>query len=116
MTENIGPEKRKYIRHAVNIPIDISLDDTAPFHQENLKDVSLGGLCFKSKNFLDIGRVINIKISITKPIFEAQGKVVWCKQAGDFFDIGVEFTKSQDVFRAKMVEQICYIIQYKKKI
>jgi hypothetical protein len=116
MIQNFEAEKRKYIRHAVNIPIDISLEDAAPFQEEHLKDVSLGGICFTSKSFLDTGRVIHIKISITKPIFEAQGKVVWCRHAGDFFEIGVEFIKKQDIFRARMIEQICYIIQYKKKV
>jgi hypothetical protein len=111
-----GNENRKYIRHAVEIPIEVSLNEAAPFETEHLKDVSLGGLCFKSRNFLDTGRVINIKISITKRIFEAEGKVVWCKPCTDFFEIGVEFTKDQDVFRARMVEQVCYIIQYKKKV
>jgi hypothetical protein len=116
MLSNPDKEKRKYLRHAVSIPIDVSLDEAAPFTQEHLKDVSLGGLCFKSKNFLDTGRLINIRINITKPVFEARGKVVWCSRGDDLFEIGVEFVKSQDAFRARMIEQIFYIMEYKKKV
>ncbi|MFC1501770.1 PilZ domain-containing protein [Elusimicrobiota bacterium] len=108
--------KRGFIRHSTDIPIEIQMDEVASNSQEYLKNISTGGLCFKSKVHVKTNSIINIKIPLTKPVFKAKGRVVWCKKIGDGFDVGVEFIDEHDAFRVRMVEQVCYIQRYKTEI
>lgn len=107
---------RSYIRHPSNIPIDFQLEDVVVRGGDYLKNVSHGGLAFKSTSELPVDSVIRIKIPLVKPVFEAIGRVTWCRPDADYFEIGIEFLDEDDRFRARMVEQICHIEQYKKDV
>lgn len=110
---------RNFIRHPSNIPIDFHVKEVSEYSadgNEYLKNVSFGGLSFSSKYNLNAGAVINIEIPLIKPVFQAMGRVLWCRNDKDRFEIGVEFLDKDDLFRARMVEQICHIEQYKQKV
>lgn len=107
---------RKYIRHPSDVPIEIELGDVVASRTEYLRDISRGGLCFRSKIPLATDTVIRIRVPLVRPVFEAEGKVIWCKASTDHFDVGVEFLKRSDLFRARMVEQVCYIEHYRNEI
>ncbi len=82
-----------------------------------LRDVSLGGVCFIAHNPLEAGTIIQIHIPIVHPRFSAAAKVAWSRPCldGIGFDTGVEFLDSDSAFRARMVEQVCHIEDYKCK-
>ncbi|WP_455217800.1 PilZ domain-containing protein [Kaarinaea lacus] len=107
---------RSFIRHPSNIPIDFQLEDIVVESSEYLKDVSVGGLAFRSSSKLEIDDVIRIKIPLVKPVFQALGRVIWSRRDGDHFEIGIEFLDKNDSFRARMVEQICHIEDYKQEV
>ena len=65
---------------------------------------------------MDPGCAIHIQISIRKPVFEANGIVVWCRRANGHYDVGVSFRDTHTEFGVRMVEQVCYIEQYKKEV
>jgi len=115
---------RSFIRHPSDIPIEIH-----PFHgaareqvttavreREYLNNVSTGGISFKSGIPLQMDAVVTIRIPVVKPAFEAKGKVVWCHKENDHYNVGAEFIELRDMFRARMVEQVCRIEHYKKEI
>jgi hypothetical protein len=107
---------RTFIRHLSDIPIEVKSENLIVEKNESLKNVSFGGISFISDTPFDTGSVLHIRISSIKPLFEARAKVVWCKNEGEHFDVGVEFLETTDVFRIRMVEQICRIENYKKEI
>lgn len=107
---------RNFIRHPSNIPIDFQLEELVVEGNDYLKNVSVGGLAFNSKAKLKIGSVIRIKIPLVKPVFQALGRVTWCRPEDDHFEIGIEFLDEDDTFRARMVEQICHIEEYKQEV
>ncbi len=107
---------RNCIRHPSNIPIDFHLEELVSDGNEYLKNVSFGGLSFSSKHKLAAGTVIKIKIPLIKPAFEVVGRVSWCRAENNQFEVGVEFLDKDDMFRARMVEQICHIEQYKQEV
>ena len=107
---------RKYIRHPTDVPIIYELESVVKDKKEYLSDISVGGLLFKSNMFIDSGTVINIKIPLSHPIFELNGRVVWCRQKTDYYDVGVEFINADDAYRTRLIEQICYIESYKNKV
>lgn len=107
---------RSYIRHPSTIPLDFHLEEVVQGGTDYLKNVSQGGLSFYSKIHLDPGATIHLKIPLINPVFEALGQVTWCNQEGNHFEVGVQFLDQDDMFRARMVEQICHIEEYKRKV
>lgn len=110
---------RIYIRHPIDITIYYSLCTDASstasngHDQTRLKNISQGGLCFKSENPVDKNSKIHIRIPIGSPAFEAEGFVTWCRKNKQFgYEIGVRFSDSAIEFSLRMVEQACYIKHY----
>lgn len=112
----VTDDSREFERHSLDIPIIIQLGDLVYDTKEYLNDISMGGLSFKSISQIEIETVIDIKIPLVKPVFEAKGKVIWCRKAEDHFNVGIKFTQVADSFRLRMVEQICHIEKYKKDL
>ena len=42
--------------------------------------------------------------------------VVWSRKHDTHYDVGVEFNNSESKFQVRMLEQICYMEEYKKEI
>lgn len=107
---------RKYIRHPVDIPITYKSSDVVGQKEEYLKNISVGGLCFRAGRHLQEGTSISIQIPLTQPVFQGQGRVSWCRPSNGHYEVGVEFLDENTQFRAKMIEQVCYIEHYKREV
>lgn len=107
---------RNYLRHPSDIPIQYVEDNQHGPVSHTMNDVGYGGLSFNSSKALTEGMQLHICIDTVSPVFEAKGVVVWCKPEGDEFVIGMEFANKEDIFLARMVEQICHIEHYKKEM
>lgn len=106
----------RFIRHPVNIPIEVQpLDrrDNSVHHTYNL---SVRGLAFDCDQRFSRGDIVGITITFVRPSFEVNARVIWCKARADKFDLGVEFLNEEDAFLARMVEQVCQIENYKRFI
>lgn len=110
-----GSDLRKFIRHPSDIPIQIELESVVSSRTEYLNNISEGGICFKSRVPIDAGALIHIRIPLVHPIFECTGCVVWCEPHEEHYDVGVKFDRGEQIFRLRMVEQICHIEHYKKE-
>ncbi len=118
---------REYIRHPASIPIVVkphtpSQKAPKPTAAEEsavnlaLNNVSQGGLAFDSPTNLQHGTIVDIEINIVEPTFEVQGIVQWCKAKAfkqGCYEVGVEFVDHEDLFRVRMIEQVCHIEQYR---
>lgn len=114
--QKLGGDMRSFIRHPLDIPIEIHPADGVEKTEQQLNNVSAGGLSFSSPSPLEVGSSIRLRIAIVKPAFEAKGRVVWCRNENGTFDIGVEFVETRDAFKARMIEQVCHIEHYKREI
>ncbi len=113
MPEN--PE-RKFIRHTVDVPLEIrSVAGTGRQIEQGL-NVSFGGLAFATDACLDTGEVIELRIPTLVPPFEARARVAWCEPEADRFLVGVQFLDASDAFRSRMVQQVCAIESYREEI
>ncbi len=108
--------KRIYLRHPLDIPIEIQMDRVAATEEEYLIDIGAGGLCFRSTIPLERGKHILIKIPLIRPVFEAEGEVIWSRKKHNHYDVGIRFVQNIDAFRIRMVEQVCHIQQYKEDV
>jgi len=111
---------RKFIRHPSGVPIQVTLDFAEDENDETvdqtITNVSLGGLAFISHKPLELLERVRICIPVLNQDNYLVGNVVWCEKVGDGYEIGIEFEKSKDVFRLRMIEQICHIEHYRKEV
>ncbi|WP_409526113.1 PilZ domain-containing protein [Nitrincola sp. MINF-07-Sa-05] len=106
---------RRYLRHSTDMPLTYRIADQAPeISLEHLADISAGGLCFSSNQFIDPGHVMSVNID--PPPFSAKGVVVWCRPDERRFKIGVAFANPEDPFSVRMVDQICRIEEYRQQV
>ena len=113
---------RKFIRHPVDVPIQVSNnwveDEDDETLDQTITNVSLGGLAFVSPKPLEVLERVRVCIPILERDNTLIGNVVWCEKSdsGDEFEIGIEFEKSRDAFRLRMIEQVCHIEHYRKEV
>ncbi len=110
---------RKYIRHPSDVPIQVMLDlveDAGDGSDDTLTNVSLGGLSFISAQAIEAGQKVSVCIPILQQDNYLAGTVVWCEKSKKGYEIGLEFEGKKDVFRLRMIEQICHIEHYRKEI
>ena len=111
---------RKYIRHPAEVPIQVDLDwvgeDGDETIDQTITNVSLGGLAFISEKPIDLLERVQICIPVLGQNSFLIGNVVWCESADSGYEVGVEFENSRDIYRLRMIEQICHIEHYRKEV
>lgn len=107
---------RHFMRHPATIPIEVNVLHSSEQAQSQLCNVSGGGLSFESPFEAEAGALISLRIPCVSPVFESTAKVAWCREIASGYELGVEFLDQDDVFRARMVEQVCHIENYKEQV
>ena len=107
---------RHFMRHPASMPIEVSALHTELQALSHLCNVSIGGLAFEASQEVEAGSIISLRIPCVVPVFESVAKVAWCRELDSGYELGVEFLDQDDAFRARMVEQICHIENYKEQV
>lgn len=107
--------RREYIRHTLDVPLEVETVANRGARVEHGVNVSYGGLAFLSGECLRSGDVIRLRIPTVDPPFEAAARVAWCRPEDGGFLIGVQFMDAGDAFRSRMVQQVCSIENYRKE-
>ncbi|HSW08958.1 PilZ domain-containing protein [Aquabacterium sp.] len=106
---------RQFIRHPVDVPVEIGIGEAQAALAFHTHDISQGGLAVHSDLAVDPGVQVEIRIRYVQPAFEARARVAWCRPGDtEGYELGVTFLDADDAFRARMVEQICHIEDYRK--
>ncbi len=108
--------KRKYIRHPSQVPIEVVQALNPAGSMRSLHDISYGGLCFNYLKRLEKADSVQIRIRVGDLAFEVQGEVVWCRKKNKHFEVGVTFTGEDEANHVRMVEQLCQIEEYRRKV
>ena len=109
-------ESRRFIRHPSDIPIEYSLSENQTSKEIPLADVSKGGLSFHVEECLPIGQQLSLCIPSIRPDLQIDAVVTWCDANQDGYQVGIRFLNEEDKFTIRMVEQVCYIEAYRKKV
>ena len=108
---------RQFIRHPLDVPVEIGIAASGPDSAVHTHDISVGGLALRSNVAVAPGADVDIRIACVRPAFEAHARVAWCHPHDkDGFEVGVTFLDAEDAFLARMVEQICHIEDYRQSI
>ncbi len=107
---------RSFIRHPSDIPIDIYPDHSPEGSPEMLINISHGGVSLRSQAGILPGTIVNLTVHISDNDKRVRGRVVWCRDLIEGYDIGVEFLNATDSYAVRMVEQVCHIEHYRRKV
>ncbi len=111
-----GHPMRTFIRHPAEAPISYSLKKDEPVNIQKLKDLGHGGLSFYTNENIPVGTIMQITIPNLKYHFCEEGVVVWSRPYKGHYQVGVKFSNDKSAYRMRMIEQICYIDAYRRKI
>jgi c-di-GMP-binding flagellar brake protein YcgR len=113
-------ERRHYIRHPISIPLVYKvmkqqIERDRQDGQSETINVSVGGLLFSAEHPVKPDSMIEIKMPFENRIFNLKAKVVRCVNNPEtkFYDIAVSFFRLHEAFKAKMIEQIYLISEYR---
>lgn len=106
---------RKFVRHPSSIPIELSVARSSFSGMQKLRNVSTGGLACVVDEPLPVGCSVNLRIPMVWPEYRGNGVVAWCRKAAPMFEVGIQFD-AQHFFKAKMVEQLAQIEQYRAQV
>jgi len=113
-------EYRRFIRHPLCLPLSFKVVNSKKKEIEEDErsktlNVSLGGLLFTSKRMVEPGAGIVIKMPFETKVFNIRAKVVRCVKSTEskLFDVAVSFSRPQEAFKVKMIEQIYLIAEYR---
>lgn len=113
-------EHRRFIRHPVSIPLTYKIFKKA--QNADRKDVSgitnnisMGGLLFSTKQPIETGSLITIKMPFEDKVFNVKSRVVHCNKssAANLYSVGASFYRPYDAFKVKLIEQIYLIAEYR---
>ena len=108
-------ERRSYIRHPVEVPIQIFPQQGDALEHSAMSDVGEGGVAFQTNVAFEPGTRLRVKVPHVQPLFDAEAVVCWCAEQDGAFEVGVRFLDAESRFRARMVEQVCHIEDYRQK-
>lgn len=106
---------RKFIRHPSSIPIELSVGSYSCCPMPELRNISSGGFACAVDEPVEVGSAVHLRIPVIWPDYHGCGWVVWCRPASRRYEIGIEFGP-QDLFKTKMVEQLCQIEDYRRQV
>lgn len=121
---------RRFVRHPADIPIELEergrhlskiaangdVTHAGMRPSSVLQNLSVGGLRCEIDRYIAIGTTIQIRIPLVNPDYTGQGVVVWCRPQNQLYEVGIEFDREEEAFKSRMVEQVCLIEQYRKRI
>lgn len=108
---------RQFIRHPVDLPIQIGTGHSRTPSAVQAHDISAGGLALHVERPVMPGAHVHIRIPYVQPAFEAEARVAWCEPSDiDGYEVGVTFLDAEVAFLARMVEQVCHIEDYRKSV
>jgi hypothetical protein len=106
---------RKYVRHPSTIPIELAIARTPCNGSQQLANIATGGFACSVTEPLPVGTAVQLRIPMIWPEYRGCGVVVWCRGEAPDWEIGIEF-HAQDLFKAKMVEQLSQIEHYRNQL
>lgn len=111
-------EKRKFFRHPIKVPIQITRVENSPAENGWVEDLSQGGLAFFWPESISEGTHLKVSIPVEKHLFKMNAHVTHSQKdtATGLFKTGICFEDSVSSFRAKLAEEIIQIRQYREKM
>ncbi len=115
---NMENEQRKFFRHPIKIPIQLTRVENKTSVNSRAEDLSQGGLTFFWPESIPKGTHLELSIPVEKQLFKIKGHVAHSEKDAPtgLFKTGVCFENSISAFRAKLAEEILRIREFCEKL
>jgi len=104
------------IHHPVDIPLEIQAIAVDAWQQANHNTSACGELAFHFPMMIAVGAVLKVRIPTVSTQDELYGQVIWLAKSAHGFVIGMAFQSENEAFRMRMLEQLCYIENYRQQV
>jgi hypothetical protein len=115
-SDQYTPSNRKFIRHPSELPL--SYHRAKCTHIESIPrfENDLVGLSFESNEPVEPGAILDVTVRAYNEDHTFQGQVVRILYLGNRYEIGLCFNSESSAFRVRMIEQICHIETYRRRL
>ncbi len=76
----------------------------------------LGGVCVPSQLGYQPGTPLQVRVCLSGTELRYHGLVLWRRARRQAFELGLGFATDDAAYRARMVEQLCHIEAYRKRM
>lgn len=104
------------IRHPVEIPLQVKTMAGDFCNQPDYKHAGCVELAFHFPMMISVGALLSVCIPSINEQEEIHGQVTWLAHSAHGFVIGMSFQNEREAFRMRMLEQLCYIEDYRQHI
>lgn len=113
-----GPEStaRSYIRHARGHPIYYDQPPRYATQRPSHAEGDQCGIYFEASRPFHSGSSIHVTIPVRQQEFHFLARICWTQPRRSGYEVGVVFSGKSECFRARMVEQLCYIEAYRESM
>ena len=115
-TDKSTSSSRKFIRHPTELPLFYHRAKNTKAFSTPCFENDLVGLCFESNEPVDLGTILDVTVRAHNEDHTFQGQVVRISNVGNRFEIGLCFNSESHAFQARMIEQICHIETYRRRL
>ncbi|NQZ33681.1 MAG: hypothetical protein HRU06_20620 [Oceanospirillaceae bacterium] len=108
---------QSFIQHPSEVPIKMAVSDNQ-FPLPCIHESTSTGVYIHTTTQYPLNSCVEVEINVQTPAFFAKGYVCSCepKSDGIGFQTGVVFDCPDTAFAVRMIEQVCYIEQYRQKV
>lgn len=111
----MGSVTRQYLRHRCDLPVRCRRSSEPRACNTRLKDLGLGGVCFRSPRPFATGTSLEVSFPVLQAEQCLRGHVAWSRRDGDGYEVGLRFDDEAEAFKARMVEQLAAIEAYRQE-
>ncbi len=111
-------QERAFIRHPVEIPIELFPADITSKQFTKLRNFSMEGASFESHVEIQIGEQVQIQVDQIddKPEKRLEGEVIWCVKNGDKYQVGIQLKEDEEAFNAKMLKLLSRLECFREEV
>jgi len=108
--------KRKFIHHPGELPISCRRAECTRASAKPFVENSFVGLSFNGREAVEPGTILDVTVNLCDEDQTFQGKVVWIRHLDHYYNLGLCFADEEDAFRVRMIEQVCHIEVYRRRL
>lgn len=106
---------RQFLRHPCDFPVELVIRKQTFLPRQRLQNISLGGVACNSPRGFRRGTSIELRIPLLGDSARYSGIIAWSRKQASDYRVGIAFIDEDTLFRARMVEQVCQIEQYRRQ-
>lgn len=108
-------ETRHVIHHPLDVPIEVQTLGAQARDSLPASTTGLAELVFELSYRINVDEVVVVSIPSVNDGARICGKVIWLAKSAHGYVVGMSFYSEDEVFRMRMIEQVCHIEAYRKK-